>query len=135
MPPKTSTNEEDDDPSLKKGKEKVLERTPTPEPPDRNHGMDPHLLRLLLGGRLEAAERKYRSLPYPPPGVKNIRGHATDDEDHDDPDFVPPKWHRRRDLYASRFMPSLRAPSRRPLPEFVIGPSRITLDDFLESWR
>ena len=70
----------------------------------------------------------YRGTPYERPGIR-LRGPATYHEDSGDAEFVPHKRQRRRDMFPSHFMPSIRAPRRKPLPEFVIGPSRITLDD------
>jgi len=132
MHSKTSINEGEDPPleNASKGKEKELETTsPTPEPQvhDLTHGTPAgtELLRFLIGGHFDMGHRK---TPYERPGVR-LRGHTTDYEDLGDADLVPYKRQRRRDMFPSHFMPSFRAPRRRPLPEFVIGPSRITLDD------
>jgi hypothetical protein len=121
-------NEGEDSPPSK-GKEKEQEtKSPTPEPEghDLIHGMpgSTELLRFLIGSHLDMGHRK---TPYERPGVR-LRGPTTG-EDFGDSDFVPHKRQRRRDMFPSHFMPSFRAPRRRPLPEFIIGPSRITLDD------
>ena len=120
---------EGDDPlaNRSKGKEKVRERTATPEP--QNQAQDTDLLHILIG----AMEKRHRYSPYAgidhETRIKSIRSSPTDHEDSGDLDFVSSKWYRRHDMFASRFMPSFRTRSRRPLPEFVTGPSRITLDD------
>jgi hypothetical protein len=117
-----------------KGKEKERERTLTPEPQVQNEpqGMPADLLRFIIGRHLDAAERKYGGLPYAAieeSDAKILRRPATEYEDFEDADFVPRMWDRHRDMFASQFLPSFRVPSRRPQPEFVTGPSRITLDD------
>jgi len=128
--PKTSINEEDD-PSLEnpsKGKGKERETSPIPEPQAQNQAQRPgstDFLHLILG----AVKRTYGNFPYAAIEENDSNNMWNTAEDYVDPEnadfewpMLPmPMWER-GSMFASQSF-------RRPQPEFVTGPSRITLDD------